>query len=461
MALADSRTQRVFTLCALYFAQGVPWGFMTNTMANYLSGMGLSTERVGALTAFALLPWTFKLIWAPLIDALQLNGFGRRRPWIVLAQLLMAITLVGIYFAAPYLEGDGLDVERSADLLLWVFFIHNVFVVLQDVVTDALAVDFLSPSEQGSVNGAMWASKLLGMSAGAAVLATVMNQHGIQGAVAAQVVILLLIMLVPLFMVERKGDKRFPWDLYQPTEDRIGAPTGNRNVVSIVRDVIRGFSMRTTMTFFLLILLSLIGWGVMETILKTICNQKIGWGFEHTSYVMAYAGIPEAISAVICGFLGDRFGRKKMMVFGMGGYGLVSILFAMSSDYWGYSYPTDWAADGYWDNHIVWSYAVGYKILLAAFVVNYLAESMALSWTQSSATMFTIFMTLSNIGHVVGNLVAGKVEALFGDVHAFTAMGILNIAILGLLVYVRREDVLERIEKEAAEGLAEATGVSG
>ncbi len=51
MALADSRLQRVVTLCILYFAQGVPYGFMTITMANYLSGEGLSTDRVGALTA--------------------------------------------------------------------------------------------------------------------------------------------------------------------------------------------------------------------------------------------------------------------------------------------------------------------------------------------------------------------------------------------------------------------------
>ena len=165
---------------------------------------------------------------------------------------------------------------------------------------------------------------------------------------------------------------------------------------------------------------------------------------------MGYSYVPEAISAVLFGFLGDKFGRKKMMILGMGGYGLVSILFALSSDYWGNSYPTDWAADGYWDNHIVWLYVVGYKVLLAIFVVNYLAESMALSWTSSSATMFTIFMTLSNVGHVLGNLMAGDVERIFGAAHSFIAMGIFNIVILSLLIYVRREDVTERIREEEA-----------
>lgn len=450
MALADSRTQRVCTLCILYFAQGVPYGFMTITMANYLSGMGLSTQRVGELTAFALLPWTFKIIWAPIIDSLQFRGFGRRRPWIVMAQMLMALTLVGIYFAEPYMVGEEIDIERSADLLLWVFFVHNIFAVLQDVVSDALAVDLLSENEQGAVNGAMWASKLLGMALGAGVLATIMDQYGIQGAVAAQIIVLLLIMLVPLLLVERQGDKRFPWDVYGSSKLEPSRQMRHRSIGEILHDVLRGFSMRTTMFFFVIVLLSLIGWGVMETILKTICNQQIGWSSTHTSVVMGYSYVPEAISAVLFGFLGDRFGRKKMMILGMGGYGLVSILFALGSDYWGNSYPTDWAADGYWDNHIVWLYVVGYKVLLAIFVVNYLAESMALSWTSSSATMFTIFMTLSNVGHVLGNLMAGDVERIFGAVHSFIAMGIFNIVILSLLIYVRREDVTERISEEEA-----------
>ena len=112
MALADSRLQRVVTLCILYFAQGVPYGFMTITMANYLSGEGLSTDRVGALTAVALLPWTFKIIWAPVIDSIQFKGYGRRRPWIVIAQLFMALTLLGIYFLEPYLVGEHM-ISRS------------------------------------------------------------------------------------------------------------------------------------------------------------------------------------------------------------------------------------------------------------------------------------------------------------------------------------------------------------
>jgi PAT family beta-lactamase induction signal transducer AmpG len=459
MAMADNRAQRISTLCALYLAQGIPWGFMTITLANYMSSNGLSTAEVGELMAYTLLPWTFKIIWAPVIDSLQLKSMGRRRPWILLAQLLMTLSLIGIIVIEPYLAGENMDMKISFKYLVWIFFVHNMFVVLQDVCTDALAVDILPAEEQGRVNGLMWASKILGVSAGGAILASVMDEYGIRGAVLAQMSVLFVIMLFPLFCVERKGEKRFPWSKGGTTEvmderraispsftlaANVTTTIVTRPISEIVRDLLLGFSLRTTLFYSAMILISLVGWGVMETTLKTVCNQQIGWSSTHTSHVMGYAAIPECLMAVCAGWLGDRFGRKSMMTIGLIGYGLLSIGFALSADHWGDGYATQWAADGTWDNYIVWCYTVGYKPLLAIFVVNYIADSMKMSWTTSSATMFTIYMTLSNIGHVIGNKLAGNVETAFGVPNSFMAMGILTAATSLLLLFVNADDVEKR-----------------
>ena len=57
MALADSQWQRKATLCALYFAQGVPWGFMLITLPSYLSYQyQISDSDVGSLKAIILVP---------------------------------------------------------------------------------------------------------------------------------------------------------------------------------------------------------------------------------------------------------------------------------------------------------------------------------------------------------------------------------------------------------------------
>ncbi|MFP6648647.1 MAG: hypothetical protein VB817_04260, partial [Pirellulaceae bacterium] len=96
MSLIENRRQRLTLLCSLYFAQGLPWGFMDETMINYLIDRGVGVGEAAGISALILLPWTFKLMWAPLIDTITIRSMGRRRPWIITAQFLMAATLVGI-----------------------------------------------------------------------------------------------------------------------------------------------------------------------------------------------------------------------------------------------------------------------------------------------------------------------------------------------------------------------------
>jgi PAT family beta-lactamase induction signal transducer AmpG len=115
-------------------------------------------------TALAILPWTFKFFWAPMIDGFRMPSLGLRRPWIAVAQFGMAVTLLGA------LSTGALDDAATIRYIAWVFFVHNCFASLQDVATDALAVDLLEDDERGRVNGMMWASKLFGIGVGGAVL---------------------------------------------------------------------------------------------------------------------------------------------------------------------------------------------------------------------------------------------------------------------------------------------------
>ena len=96
ISLKTNKEARISTLCALYFAQGFPWGFMTIALAAYLNSKGITLEETGQLLAMAILPWTFKLLWAPFIDSFNYPAMGRRRPWILFAQLMMAITLISM-----------------------------------------------------------------------------------------------------------------------------------------------------------------------------------------------------------------------------------------------------------------------------------------------------------------------------------------------------------------------------
>ncbi len=201
--LTENGTKRLLTLCILYFAQGLPWGFASVTFAAYLVDNGVPIGDIAILFATVALPWTFKWIWGPVVDAVNIPRYGARRQWVLIAQAGMVVTL-GTLLLVP-------DLNAEIDLVTRLLFIHNIFASLQDVGTDALAVEILEPNEVAKANGFMFAAKRAGIIVGGAVLGVSVTQIGIGGVIAIQLVLLSLILLVPLTMVERPGVKLFPW----------------------------------------------------------------------------------------------------------------------------------------------------------------------------------------------------------------------------------------------------------
>ena len=143
MNLTDNKFARVFTLCAMYFSQGMPFGFVTYLLASYMAGKGFDVKTVADLTAFSILPWAFKFVWGPLIDRFTIRSMGKRRPWIIFAQLCMMLTLVAMIFIP--------DLTENMKLLFALVFTADVFASMQDVAVDALAVEILEENERARV----------------------------------------------------------------------------------------------------------------------------------------------------------------------------------------------------------------------------------------------------------------------------------------------------------------------
>ena len=141
----------------------------------------------------------------------------------------------------------------------------------------------------------------------------------------------------------------------------------------------------------------MIGWGVVEVITKTLYTQQLDWTYVSISQIAGSAAFSEMAGALLGGYVADKFGRRIVMVLGIGGYGLMAVVFALCSAMW----------------HETW-FTAGYLLLnpgiLAMGQVGYLSMSMRISWTKAAATMFTVYLTVSNIGHVVGNWLVGPLR---------------------------------------------------
>ncbi len=139
MTYSKIRLIRLFSLLPLGFASGLPLALTGQAMQAWLTQDDLDLATIGFLSLVAL-PYTFKFLWAPLMDRFEPNWLGRRRSWIVACQLALAAVLIAMAGSSP-----GANLQQFAILATLLAFLS----ASQDVVIDAYRTDLLLPSERG------------------------------------------------------------------------------------------------------------------------------------------------------------------------------------------------------------------------------------------------------------------------------------------------------------------------
>jgi PAT family beta-lactamase induction signal transducer AmpG len=122
----------------LYLAQGLPYGVAHKIWPVYFRAHGVSLKEIG-LMALLSLPWSWKPLWAPLVDR-----FGTRRAWII-PNLLALATFAA---AMPFLPADNVG-----PLLVIFLLFFTIASATQDIAIDAWAVDSASGRNIGVMNG--------------------------------------------------------------------------------------------------------------------------------------------------------------------------------------------------------------------------------------------------------------------------------------------------------------------
>ena len=382
--LVDSYRARVITLSLLYVAQGAPWGFITVTMVTFLAAEGADAGDLAYLLTLGTLPWSFKFLWGPIIDRFQIPELGRRRPWILIAQTGMVALLVTMLLVP--------DLTNNISLLGALFFVYNVFTALQDVSTDALAVDVLQSHEFERVNSYMFTAKSLGGVIGGAGLGTIIGIVGIRGAFLIQIPILVLIMLVPLFMRERPGEKRFPWDEGEAVEAAEGSEEvaeDARDFVTILGNIRTAFSVRSAQLGIAVSLVISLAF-ILIPILPLLFLQELGWSQEEFNATKGgIILVVTMLGAMAGGELGRRFGGKSMLMYAALTASLTTLVWGTFDNLW---------SEG-WFMMFVW---IVHTFLWAIVSICAYSLMMRVTWAEVGGTQFTGYMAMMNLSAIIG-----------------------------------------------------------
>lgn len=410
-SLTSNAITRYFSFSALYAAQGIPEGITFFAIPAWLAMNGKSALEIAAFVGVIGIPWSFKILIAPLMDRFTLLSMGRKRPWVIFGQLGLILS-----FLSLGLVNDPLN---NATGLMIAGFMISFFGAFQDVATDGMAVDVIPEDEQARANGLMWGSKTIGLSLSLFIGTAIINAFGLTWTVVALSFIVSLIMLIPLAITERPGEKILPW-----TKGNVAETSKQlqlRSWSQILKSLYRVVRLKCSIFFCLGSIGIGIMLGLMDTLFPIFSIQELGWTNSTFSEVFSITSIISGfLGMFIGGYLVDSFGKIKMLSIYLALITAVIALFAFSTQLWS-------------NLIVIYGFILTYYTLCVFLSIAQFASGMQLCWKTVAATQFTLYMALTNMGRSAGSALLGLLKEIMSWEDVFLVIAVLPILVITMI----------------------------
>ena len=377
--LSSGSPWHLFCLSNLYFAQGLPNGFLFFALNTYYASQGATIAELAKFSSLLLLPWIFKGLYAPLIDAFTIRKFGRRRFWILSSQIL----IISLLFLLV-LVGADLNISTMGLIVMTI----NFSIAFLDLSTDALAADSLDEITLSKANGLMWGSKVIGNSVGMGLGTALYFSYGISLGITVLIGIMILIFLVPFFSKEL--------DFKVGYED-LSLKKNILSPIELFKEITKVFyDPRAKWAIFFIFFINL-GLGVFEPVYNKFFLEQLNFTGEMIGDIRKWSLLAGGLSGLLAGLLGVYYQRHLLLFVFISiqiiVYGLLALYVGQVSTF----------------AHLI---IFTLDMTGAAISVSMFAIFMSMCTSQTSATNFGIFMALLNLSNFTGNQIApGLMEA--------------------------------------------------
>ncbi|MBK8242052.1 MAG: MFS transporter [Saprospiraceae bacterium] len=402
-ALSEHTILRYFNFIALYVAQGIPEGMAFFGIPAWMAMNGKTPGEIGGFVAAVGLPWSFKIIVAPLMDRFSYLPMGRRRPWVLFGQLGLILSFIAMAFVP--------DPLNNLNLFMVAGFAVGFFGAFQDVATDGMAIDIVPINQQARANGFMWGAKIVGISGSLALGSWLLNKFGYSQAILMLSVAVFAIMFVPLFLRERPGEKLLPWSKGSTSLENEKMQI--TNWTEIFKSLFSVFLLRNSILMACVLFITQISFNFIATLLPVFTVQALGWTNLEYSQFFATASLIGGIGGMLIGgILIDKFGKIRMLNVYFFILIMLTTVFPFLNMYW----------KNYW---VISSFMVIYQILYVFTSIGLFACAMEFCWKKISASQFTLYMTIANLGRIVGAKLLGPLKNLLSWEYTICSFGVM------------------------------------
>ncbi|PSJ80183.1 AmpG family muropeptide MFS transporter [Neisseria iguanae] len=373
------------------FTSGLPLYFLINLIPAWLRSEHIDLKTIG-LFALIGLPFTWKFIWSPVMDAVRLPFLGRRRGWMLVTQIGLLAGLMAYAFLNPH---------QHMVIIISLSVVVAFFSASQDIVLDAFRREILPDSELGLGNAIhVNAYRIAALVPGSLslILADMMSWHNV-------FIITALFMIPGLLMT-----------LFLAREPQL-PPSAPRTFAQTVVEPFREFFMRKGVQQALLVLAFIFLYKLgdsMATALATPFYLDMGYSKTDIGIIAKNAGLwPSVVFGIIGGIWMLKLGiNKALWLFGL--VQIATILgFVWLAGFGKFEMIT--ATERIMLAGVIGAEAVGVGLGTAAFVA-YMARETNPAFT---ATQLALFTSLAAVPRTFINAATGYLIEWLGYVNFF------------------------------------------
>jgi len=421
-SLRTYRHPRVLAMLFLGFSAGLPFLLVAGTLTAWLATANIGMAEIGMFAWIGIM-YSLKFLWAPVIDRLPLplltKWLGRRRAWMIVAQIAIAGALVGLAWSDP-----KLDLTRIA----WFALLAAFASATQDIVIDAYRIEAVELKMQGTMAASYQVGYRVGIvAAGAGVLflAEFMSWR-----VAYQAMALLMAVGIVTVLLIDEPDSRAK-DKPEIKPDVLWARLSDWFANAFIGPFVEFFQRNGRWALVLLVFIGF--YRVTDMVLGVMANPfyiEIGFSLLEIGSVTKLFGIIVTLSgAAFGGVAVARYGLGGPLVFGAVLLAVTNLFFAAMALY----------GAELWFLFVT----IGADNLAAGFTgtvfIAYLSGLTNVNYTATQYALFSSLMTLP--GKVISGFSGFIVESVdwFSFFVYASAMGIPGI-VLAVIVVRRQSD---------------------